>query len=173
MPASSPWVYSERISSWTNADDGLARAPLGRVEDADGFVEGRDPADVRPQPPVPHPLNDLTQLGTIGFDNEVDCQAIGGPRLGRPNDGHQRSSGANKASRPLADVAADDIEHQIDSADIFQRILVEVEEFVRAETQTGASRRVRIFMTANVPRRSLNSRNCWKNQPLSHILHPR
>lgn len=28
----------------------------------DGFVEGRDVADVRPQPSVAHPLDDLTQL---------------------------------------------------------------------------------------------------------------
>jgi hypothetical protein len=48
-------------------------------------------------------------LGTIGLDNEVDRQAVGGPRLGRPNDGHQCSSGSNQACGPLPDVAADDI----------------------------------------------------------------
>jgi hypothetical protein len=37
------------------------------------------------------PPDDLTQLGTIGFDNEVDRQAVGRPRLGRPDDGHQCS----------------------------------------------------------------------------------
>ena len=42
-----------------------------------------------------------------------------GPRLGRASDGHQRSSGANHARRPLRDVSAEDIENQIDSADIF------------------------------------------------------
>ena len=52
-------------------------------------MEGRDVADVRPQSSVPHPLHDLTQLGTIGLDNEVDREAAGGPRLGRPDDGHQ------------------------------------------------------------------------------------
>ena len=62
-------------SLWTNADDRLPRAPLGRVEGGDGIVEGRDVADVRPQPSVPHPLHDLTQLATIGLDNEVDRQA--------------------------------------------------------------------------------------------------
>ena len=46
----------------------------------DGIVEGRDLADVRPQSTVPHPLDDLSQLGTIGLDNEVDRQAVGGPR---------------------------------------------------------------------------------------------
>ena len=88
--------------------------PLGRVEGGDGVVEGRDVADVRPQSSVPHPLDDLTQLGAIGLDNEVDRQAVGGPRLGRPDDGHQCSSGSNQACGPLPDVAADDIEHQID-----------------------------------------------------------
>src|SRR6516165_5300627 len=35
-------------SSRTNADDRLPLASLGRVEGGDGFVEGRDVADVRP-----------------------------------------------------------------------------------------------------------------------------
>ena len=76
-----------------NADDRLPRVPLGRVEGGDSFVEGRDAADVRAQSPVPNPLNDITQLGTIGLDNEVYCKAVDGPRLRRPDDGHQRSSG--------------------------------------------------------------------------------
>ena len=38
----------------------------------DGVVEGRDVADVRPQSSVLHPLDDLTQLGAIGLDNEVE-----------------------------------------------------------------------------------------------------
>ena len=108
-------------SSRTNANDRLPRAPLGRVEGGDGIVEGRDGPDVRPQSSVPHPLDDLTQLGTIGLDNEVDRKAVNGPRLRRPDDGHQRSSGSNQARGPLPDVAADDIEHQIDAADVFQR----------------------------------------------------
>src|SRR5215470_8886773 len=70
--------------SRTNADDRLPLASLVRVQGGDGIVEGRDVADVRPQSSVTHPLDDLTQLGTIGLDNEVDRQAVGGPRLGRP-----------------------------------------------------------------------------------------
>src|SRR5437588_11568882 len=62
-------------SSRTNADDHLPRASLGRVEGVDGFVESRDVADVRPQSSVPHPLDDISQLGTVGLDNEVDRQA--------------------------------------------------------------------------------------------------
>src|SRR5499427_1853081 len=93
--------------SRTNADDPLPLASLGPVEGGDGIVEGRDVADVRPQSSVLHPLNDLTQLGTIGLDNEIDRQAIGGPRLGRSNDGHQCSSGSNQARGPLPDLAAD------------------------------------------------------------------
>src|SRR5262252_6139643 len=72
--------------SRTNADDCLPVASLGRVESGDSVVEGRDDADVRAQSFVPHPLDDLTQLGTIGLDNEVDRQAVGGPRVGRPDD---------------------------------------------------------------------------------------
>jgi hypothetical protein len=62
-------------------------------EGRDGIAEGRDVADVRPQPSIPHLLHNLTQLGAIGLDNEVDRQAIRAPRLGRAGDCHQRSSG--------------------------------------------------------------------------------
>src|SRR4029453_1518939 len=41
--------------SRTNADDRLPVDPLGRVEGGDGIVEGRDGADVRPQPTVTPP----------------------------------------------------------------------------------------------------------------------
>src|SRR5436309_6576126 len=119
--------------SRTNADNRLPRASLGRVEGGDSFVEGRDVADVRPQSSVPHPLDDLTQLGTIGLDNEVYRKAIDGPRLRRPDDGHQRSSGSNQACGPLPDVAADDIEYQIDAADVFQRVVLDVDKLLRAE----------------------------------------
>src|SRR5437764_5074826 len=106
-------------SSRTNADDRLPLDPLGRVEGGDGIVEGCDVADVCPQSSVPHPVDDLTQLGAIGLDDEVDRQAVRGPRLGRPDDSHQYSSGANQAYRPTLDVASDDIEDQIDAADVF------------------------------------------------------
>src|SRR5438270_3273134 len=86
--AGRPRASMDACRSRTNANDRLPRASLGRVEGGDGIVEGRDVADVRPQSSVPHPLDDLTQLGTIGLDNEVDRQAVGGPRLGRPDDGH-------------------------------------------------------------------------------------
>src|SRR6516165_5577174 len=121
--------------SRTNAEDRLPLASLGRVQGGDGVVEGRDVADVRPQPSVTHPLDDLTQLATIRLDNEVDRQAVVGPRLARPDDGHQRSSGSNQACGPLLDVAADDIEYQIDAADVFQRVVVEVDELLRAEVE--------------------------------------
>src|SRR5262245_44646144 len=95
-----------------NADDRLPLASLSPVEGGDGIVEGRDVADVSPQSSVPDPLDELTQLGAIGHDDEVDSQAARGPRPGRAGDGHQRSSGANQARRPLRDVAAEDIENQ-------------------------------------------------------------
>ena len=58
-----------------------------------------------------------------------------GPRLGRPDDGHQRPSGSNQACGPLRDVAAEDIEHQIDPADVFQGVVLEVDELLRAEVE--------------------------------------
>src|SRR5215467_5699961 len=122
-------------SSRTNADDRLPLASLGRVEGGDGIVEGRDVADVRPQPSVTRPPDNLTQLGAIGHDNEVDRQAVGGPCLGRPGDRHQRSSGPDHSCGPLRDVAAEDIEHQIDSADVFQGVVLEVDELLGAEVE--------------------------------------
>src|SRR5262245_26400623 len=121
--------------SRTNADDRLPLASLGPVEGGDGVVEGRDVADVRPQSSVPHPPDDLTQLDAIGHENKVDRQAVGGPRLGRPGDRHQRSSGSNQARGPLPDVAADDIENQIDSADDFDDVVLKVAELLRAEVE--------------------------------------
>src|SRR5262250_1393971 len=114
-----------------NADDRLSLNPLRWVEGGDGIVEGSHLADVCPQSTIPAPLDDLTQLGAIGHDDEVDSQAVSGPRLGRAGDGHQRSSGSNQACGPLRDVAAEDIENQIDSADIFQGVVIEVEELLR------------------------------------------
>src|SRR5436305_10848177 len=86
--------------SRANTDDRLPADPLGRIESRDGIVEGCDVADVRPQPSVPHPPDDLTQLGTIGHDNEIDRQAVHRPRLGRAGNGHQRSSGPDHARGP-------------------------------------------------------------------------
>src|SRR5215218_9869784 len=126
-------VVSESL--WTNADDRLPVASLGRVEGGDSIVEGRDVADVGPQSSVAHPLDDLTQLGTIGLDDEVDSQAVGGPGLGRPYDGHQGSSGPDQACRPPLDVSADDVEHQVDAADVFQGVVLQIDELLRAEVE--------------------------------------
>src|SRR6267142_1118814 len=120
-----------------NADDRLSLDPLGRVEGGNRIVEGSHVADVCPQPTNPDPLDELTQLGAIGYDDEVDSQAARGPRLGRAGDGHQRSSGANQARRPLPDVAADDIENQIDCADVFQGFVIEVDELLCAEVEVS------------------------------------
>src|ERR1700745_1308805 len=119
-----------------NADDRLSLDPLGPVEGGNRIVEGSRVADVCPQPTNPKPLDELTQLGAIGYDHEVGSQAARGPRLGRAGDGHQRSSGANHARRPLPDVAADDIENQIDFADVFQGVVIEVDELLCAEVES-------------------------------------
>jgi hypothetical protein len=74
-------------------------------------------------------------LGAIGLDNKVDRQAVGWPSLGRPDNGHQRSSGSNQGCGPLPDGAADDIEHQIDFADVFQRVVLKVREVLSTEVE--------------------------------------
>ena len=119
-----------------NADDRLSLDPLGRVEGGDGVIEGRDVADVRPHSSVTCPPDNLTQLGAIGYDDEVNRQAGSGPRLGRAGNSHQRSSGSNQACGALRDVAAEDIENQIDFADIFQGVVIEVDELLRAEVES-------------------------------------
>src|SRR5438034_10316441 len=121
--SATPHLSVLSASLWTNADDRLPLDPLGRVESGNGVVEGRDGADVRPQPTIPDPLDDLTQLRTIGLDDEINRQAVRGPRLRRPGDGHQRSSSSNHTRGPLLDVAAEDVENQIDAADVFQRVV--------------------------------------------------
>src|SRR5205823_5820738 len=110
----------------------------------------RDVADVRPQPSVPHPLDDLTQLGTIGLDNEVDRQAVGGPRLGRAGNGHQCSSGSNHACGPLLDVPTDDVEHHalqengISREDLVDEAHIPLELVDEYVTMPGSSRRVSV-----------------------------
>ena len=56
------------------------------------------------------------------------------PRAARRNK-HPCSSSSNQACGPLPDVAADDIEHQIDCADIFEDVVLEVDELLRAEVE--------------------------------------
>src|SRR3954452_14631234 len=100
--------------SGSNADDRLSLEPLGGVEGCNGFVEGCGGSDVGAQPSVPHPLRDLTQLGAIGLDDEIHCQAVSRAGLDGADDGHQRSSSLDQGRGALLDVAADDIEDQID-----------------------------------------------------------
>src|SRR5437667_7872686 len=119
-----------------NANDRLSLDPLGRVEGGNRIVKGSHVADVSPQPTIPDPPDELTQLGAIGYNDEVDSQAVTGPGLLRAGNGPQRPSGANHAPRPLRDVAAEDIENQIDPADIFQGVAIEVDELLRAEVES-------------------------------------
>ena len=67
-----PRASMDACRSRTNADDRRSLASLGPVEGGDGIVEGRDVADVCPQPTSPGPLDDLTQLGAIGYDDEIE-----------------------------------------------------------------------------------------------------
>ena len=97
-----------------------------RVETLPMFVRSR-PSRTRRTISLSWARSDSTTKSTV--------RPSSGPRLGRPGDGHQRSSGANQACGPLRDVAAEDIENQIDSADIFQGVVIEVDELLRAEVE--------------------------------------
>src|SRR2546423_4653189 len=84
------WAIPE--SSRMNANDRLSLDPLGRVEGGNRIVKASHVADVSPQPTSPDPLDELTQLGAIGYTDEVDSQAVTSPRLGRAANGPQRAS---------------------------------------------------------------------------------
>src|SRR3546814_15946364 len=114
-----PYTTLFRSSSRSNANDRFPRAPLGRIEGGDGVVEGRNVADVRPQPSVTHPLDDFTELGAIGLDNEVDRQASGGTHSWRSDAGNPPSSRSTKSPRPLPDIAPPRNDHQPAPATVF------------------------------------------------------
>src|SRR6185312_2463520 len=59
----------------------------------------------------------------------------GGRRIIKKDDGHQRSSRANHPGGPLPHLATDEIENQIDGADVFQGIVLEIDELLRAEVE--------------------------------------
>ncbi|MET7498628.1 hypothetical protein [Streptomyces sp900116325] len=63
-----------------------------------------------------------------------NSKAVGRPHLRRAGDGHD-SSTSHQPGRLCADVAAEYVEDEdeADSADVFQRVVVEVDELVCAE----------------------------------------
>src|SRR3546814_16303235 len=48
---------------------------------------------------------------------------------------NQRSSRSNKSRRPLPDIAADEIEHQIDPANVFEHVVVEIDKLLRSKLE--------------------------------------
>jgi hypothetical protein len=66
------WFVPAALSC--NASVGSNLPSDDRVEGSDGIVEGGAVADVRPSHPA-RTTGDLARSGTIGLDNEVDCQA--------------------------------------------------------------------------------------------------
>src|SRR3546814_3114021 len=51
------------------------------------------------------------------------------------DDGNQRSSRSNKSRRPLPDIAADEIEHQIDPANVFEHVVVDIDKLLRSKLE--------------------------------------
>ncbi len=122
-------------SLWANADDRLPLGTSGCVEGGDGIFEGRDVADACPQPTIPNPQNELAQLSAIGYHDEIYGQTAIGPCLGRTGDSHQCSSGANHACGPLRNIATENIKNEIDLAYVFQRVVIEIDELLRAKVE--------------------------------------
>ena len=57
------------------------------------------------------------------------------PLLDRADHGYQRSATSNQPCGSLPHIAADDVEHEIDSADVFKRVVLEVDELLRTEVE--------------------------------------
>src|SRR5213078_1288231 len=72
-------------------------------------------------PAVPA-ASSVTTIAFMGIVSSLICR-------------HQGSSGSNHACGPLLDVSADDVEHQVDAADVFQRVVLKVDELLRAEVE--------------------------------------
>src|SRR5215469_3014745 len=72
-----PVIPGQELAGVVNAlgygTTGLSLRP--KRQSPDSFRAPLTVADVRPQSSVPHPLDDLTQLGAIGLESEVDRQA--------------------------------------------------------------------------------------------------
>ena len=59
-----------------NADDRVPVDPLGRVEGGNRIVEGSHVADVRPQPTIPDPLDELDERYRIARDHPVQRRTL-------------------------------------------------------------------------------------------------
>jgi hypothetical protein len=122
-----------RYPQAANRDNRLPGAPLPRIECGNGLVERGDVADIGAEAPVADPLHDLAQLSSVGLHHEIDGAAAGRRRFHGSDDGDQGASSSDQ--RPLADLAADNVEHQINLPDIFEAIVLEVDEDLRAEAE--------------------------------------
>jgi hypothetical protein len=100
-------------------------------------------------------LDDLTQLGTIGLDNEVDREAVAGPRLVGPDDGHQYSSGSNQACGRFPMSPPMTSNTRSTSPTSSKGVVVEVDELLRAEVERrrpASFRRRTSYASAMLPR---------------------
>ena len=82
-------------------------------------------------------MDDLEQLGTIGLDDKVDGEAVSGASLDGSDDGDKDASGAENRSGPLPDVAADDIEDEIDLADVLETVVFKIDKFMYLSVLAG------------------------------------
>jgi hypothetical protein len=119
-----------------NADDRLPLDSLGRVESGIGVGEGATvPMFVRSRPSRTRWTTSPTAHDPPRRRQRPPGQAACRLRLGRPGDGHQYPAASNQSRRPLPDVSANHVEHQIDAVGVFQRVVLKVDELLRAEAE--------------------------------------
>src|SRR5690606_36605722 len=97
-----------------------------------GVVEGSYRADGGAQAAVADAVGQLGQLGAVSLDDEVGRQGVGGAGLGWAGDGHEDAAGSNQCGGALRDVAAEDVEDEVDLANVLQGGAVEVDELLGA-----------------------------------------
>src|SRR5205823_13332319 len=88
-------------------------------------------------PPHSDQRTDLHQLPRNRLDERVDAQPVDGGSLDGSDPRPQRPARPDDARRAPLDITADDIEDQVDPADVVEILVVEVEELVRAEVERG------------------------------------
>lgn len=113
------------------ADDGLSLASQGPVQVGEGIIEGQGGADVRPHSTVPHPLT--ISVGWARSDSTTNSTAK--PLAGRASAGPAMVTKCLRCDSGLqsaSGVASEDVENQIGRADVFQGVVLEVNELLCA-----------------------------------------
>ena len=109
------------------------------------FCQRAHRSDNWTQPPVPQPEFEGGEAGATRFDDEEDRPRAFGPHPRGFGDGDEGTARTHQLCRAIEDLAADHIEHHVDLADVFQPILLQIQEGVGPEAEH------RVFLCAVRP----------------------